>query len=238
MPADRILVVDDDLDILKILKDNLELDGYEVATASSGKEALLFIETSEPALLVLDLGLPDIDGIQVCRAIRQKSEVPIIMLTARDRVSDKVLGLECGADDYLVKPFDYLELAARIKVRLRRRGAFAESRDTIEVGELRVDVNKKAVTKNGARIDLTLREFNILLFLVRNPGKALSRAEIRQAVWQSGDLYKDSRAIDVHIQHLRAKLESNPHDPNSIITVPGVGYLFSRPSQRDERQPR
>lgn len=236
MPADRILVVDDDPDILKILKDNLELDGYEVATASAGKEALHSFETFEPALLVLDLGLPDIDGIQVCRAVRQKSDVPIIMLTARDRVADKVVGLECGADDYLVKPFDYLELAARIKVCLRRRGACSDLPATIEAGNLRIDMNKNAVSKGGERIDLTLREFNILVLLVRNSGKALSRMDIRQAIWQSGDLYKDSRAIDVHIQHLRAKLEANPHDPTYIITVPGVGYLFSLPAQRDERQ--
>ena len=227
MNAERILVVDDDQDILKILTDNLELDGHEVATASTGKEALALLEAFKPSLVVLDLGLPDIDGIQVCRALRQKSAVPIIILTARDRVADKVLGLESGADDYLVKPFDYLELAARIRACLRRGSPHFESAETIKAGEFRIDINRYEVWKGDHKIDLTRREFNLLLLLVSNAGKALSRAHIRQTLWQGGDLYKDSRAIDVHVQHLRAKLGDSSHEPGYIITVPGIGYMFA-----------
>lgn len=227
MQGDRILVVDDDPDILRILKDNLELDGYEVSTAATGKEALEIFDKEGADLIVLDLFLPDIDGIQVCRSVRNRSHVPILMLTARDRVPDKVLGLESGADDYVVKPFEYLELAARIRACLRRSGRFADGPSVVEVGELKIDANKKAVWKRGKKVSLTVREFDLLLLLARNQGRALSRTQIRQALWPEGDLYKDSRAIDVHIQHLRGKLEGNASDPRYVVTVQGVGYMLS-----------
>jgi len=226
MAVGQILVVDDDPDILRILRDNLELDGYRVFTASTGKEALQLFERVPVGLIILDLSLPDIDGIQVCRSIREKSNIPIIMLTARDRLPDKVLGLETGADDYLVKPFDYLELAARMKACLRRQGQVISPAETIELGDLKIDVGKNTVCKRGVKVSLTQREFTLLLLLARNAGRVLNRTVIRQALWPEGELYRDSRVIDVHIQHLRSKLEDNPAEPGYIVTVSGVGYML------------
>jgi DNA-binding response OmpR family regulator len=226
MRAGPILVVDDDPDILRILRDNLELDGYTVFAASTGKEALQLFETVPAALMILDLSLPDIDGIQVCRCIREKSNIPIIMLTARDRLPDKVLGLETGADDYLVKPFDYLELAARIKACLRRQGPAFSAGEIIESGDLKIDMGKNTVWKKGFKVSLTQREFTLLVLLARNAGQVLKRTAIRHALWPEGELYRDSRVIDVHVQHLRSKLEDNPADPRYIVTVPGVGYML------------
>lgn len=234
MPAERVLVVDDDDDILRILKDNLELDGYGVETVTTGRGALDSFERLRLDLIVLDLALPDIDGIQVCRSIREKSDIPIIMLTARDRVPEKVLGLESGADDYLVKPFDYLELAARIKACLRRRRPVPGTPEVLEVGEIKIDVAKNSVWKNGERISLTQRELALLLLLAGNAGNVMNRATIRQTLWPAGDLYRDSRAIDVHIQHLRFKLEENPAHPRYIVTVQGVGYMMSVPEVKND----
>jgi DNA-binding response OmpR family regulator len=231
MQSFHILVVDDDPDILRILQDNLELDGYKVSTASTGKEALQAFEGAPASLIVLDLFLPDIDGIQVCRSIREKSSVPIIMLTARDRITDKVLGLETGADDYMVKPFDYLELAARIKACLRRTRPSPRPDRIIEFTDLTIDPAKGTVIKRGEKIKVTQREFRLLVLLAGNIGKTMNRATIRSALWPEGELYKDSRAIDVHIQHLRSKLEDNPAEPKYIKTVQGVGYSFSVPDE-------
>jgi DNA-binding response OmpR family regulator len=226
MDATRILVVDDDPDILRILKDNLELDGYRVSAATSGKEALSLFDRHPPALVILDLSLPDIDGIVVCRRIRGNSDVPIIILTARDGVPHKVLGLETGADDYMVKPFDYLELAARIKARLRRRAGSPEAVRSFEIGALKIDPGTMTVWKDGAKVALTRRQYDLLLLLAGNRGKPLSRAKIRENLWPDGEIPRDSRAIDVHIQHLRSKIEDNPCDPKNIVTVAGVGYMF------------
>jgi DNA-binding response OmpR family regulator len=224
----QILIVDDDPDIQVILKDNLELDGYVVKVASSGRQVLSLLDAfQDVGLVILDLSLPDIDGTQLCATIRERSDVPIIMLTARDSIADKVLGLERGADDYLVKPFDYLELSARIKACLRRRGSVkTQMEGIIQLGDLKIDLEKKMVSKKGTRINLTLTEFGLLLFFLRNSGKALSRDDIRKALWKDTDLYTGSRAIDVHIQHLRAKIEDNPSDPKVIVTVQGVGYML------------
>lgn len=228
MKSELILVVDDDPDILKILEDNLALDGFTVCSAATGKQALELLEAKSPGLVILDLALPDMDGIRVCRAIRQKSDVPLIMLTARDAVSEKVLGLESGADDYLVKPFDYLELAARIAARLRRRSPMRSSGPVIESGDLRIDPDSKTAHKNGVELNLTRKEFELLLLLAGNPGRALSRSAIRNALWRDYELYKGSRTIDVHIQHLRAKVEEDPANPEFIVTVQGVGYMFAQ----------
>lgn len=219
--------MDDDPDILRILKDNLELDGYRVAAASTGKEALKVFEQANTDLIVLDLSLPDLDGIQVCRSIREKSDVPIIMLTARDRLPDKVLGLESGADDYLVKPFDYLELAARIKACLRRHRPLKGSEEILQIGKLVIDVGKNSVWKDGERVRLTQREFGLLVLLARNAGTPQSRSAIRRALWPHGQIYDDSRAIDVHIQHLRSKIEDDPAEPRHVVTVQGVGYVLA-----------
>lgn len=222
-----ILVVDDDHDILTIIKDNLELDGYEVFTATLGKNAISIFKNESIDLLILDLMLPDMDGIQICRAIRTNSHVPIIMLTAKDGVSDKVLGLESGADDYIVKPFDYLELAARIKARLRRSKSYLLEDEVLEVGNLQLNPERREVEVNGDRVVLTKKEFDILSLLFKNAGKVLSRDTIKQEIWQDKKLYKWSRTLDVHIQHLRAKLENSPEQLQYILTVPGVGYMLN-----------
>lgn len=225
----HILLVDDDPDIWTILKDNLEIDGYGVTSVSSGKEALEAFRANFPALVILDLKLPDTDGLQVCRFMRNCSQVPIIILTARDRVSDKVLGLECGADDYLVKPFDYLELAARIKACLRRSGSPPSLAPVIKSGDITLEPGKRKVFKAGREINLTRREFDLLMLLAQNPDRALTRREIRDAVWPEGRIYEDSRVIDVHIQHVRHKLEQGSSSTQSIVTVPGVGYMYCSP---------
>ncbi|MBI4965414.1 MAG: response regulator transcription factor [Desulfomonile tiedjei] len=231
MESCQILLVDDDPDILTILKDNLELDGYQVLSTVTGREALQLFERARPDLIILDLSLPDIDGIQVCRSIREKSQVPIIMLTARDRVPDKVLGLETGADDYVVKPFDYLELSARVRACLRRRPTPVSVEEVLEIGDLRIDTGKNTVWRVGEKISLTHREFRLLLLLARNAGKVLERRAIRLALWPEGELYKDSRAIDVHVQHLRSKLQDNPTKPEYIKTIQGVGYMLTIPGE-------
>jgi DNA-binding response OmpR family regulator len=230
----KILVVDDDPDILKIVRDNLELDGYGVRTASFGKEALAYFEKEVFDLIILDLKLPDMDGIQICRTIRQKSDIPITMLTAKDGLSDKILGLESGADDYIVKPFDYLELAARIKARLRRsspKNSTGSSSGTspkkiFEFQNIRLDPNTRTVEVNREKVSLTKKEFDLLYLLAENLGSVLEREVIKNELWPDANLYKWSRTIDVHIQHLRAKLKDDPAAPHLIITVPGVGYML------------
>ncbi len=226
----KILVVDDDPDILKIVQDNLELDGYSVRTASFGKEALTSFEKEVFDLIILDLKLPDMDGIQVCRTIRQKSDIPITMLTAKDGLSDKILGLESGADDYIVKPFDYLELAARIKARLRRSSPGSSSgtspKKIFEFQSISLDPNTRTVEVNREKVSLTKKEFDLLYLLAENLGSVLERKVIKSELWPDANLYKWSRTIDVHIQHLRAKLKDDPAEPRLIITVPGVGYML------------
>ena len=223
----KILVVDDDHDIQTILKDNLELDGYGIFTATLGKEALTLLEKEVIDLIVLDLMLPDMDGIQICRAVRAKSHIPIIMLSAKDGVSDKVLGLESGADDYLVKPFDYLELSARIKARLRRSKSYLSTETSFEIGNLLLRPGRREVKADGEKIILTKKEFDILFLLFKHAGKVLSRNTIKHEIWPGKKLYKWSRTLDVHIQHLRAKLEKNPEMSTYIQTIPGVGYMLS-----------
>ncbi len=228
----KILVVDDDPDILTILRDNLELDGYTTVAAGSGKEALSIFKADLFNLVVLDLMLPDIDGIQVCRALRSMSQVPIIMLTAKDGISDKVLGLESGADDYLVKPFDYLELAARIRARLRRSNTYHpldSSHNSFRTGELELNLEDRQVVLGGRPVTLTRKEFEILALLFQHLGQAVTRDMIRKAIWSDTSLYKWSRTIDVHIQHLRAKLEQDQDLPRYIITIQGVGYKLQCP---------
>jgi DNA-binding response OmpR family regulator len=169
------------------------------------------------------------DGIRVCRLIRRNYEMPIIMLTARDSLTDKVLGLESGADDYLVKPFEYLELAARIKACLRRSPGFQGREEMIRAGDLRINTNTKSALKEGKEISLTGTEFELLALLARNKGRALSRETIKQQIWDKDALYSGTRVIDVHIQHLRSKLGDDPDEPRYIRTVPGVGYMLSIP---------
>jgi DNA-binding response OmpR family regulator len=225
----RILVVDDDPDIQMIVKDNLELDGYMAATAQSGRQALLALEKQDFDLIILDLMLPDMDGIQVCRAIRKLSSVPIIMLTAKDGLSDKVLGLHSGADDYVVKPFDYLELAARINARLRRQQSHQNPGRTLAAGNLRLNRENREAFLDSKPLILTRKEFDILAVLIQHAGQAVQRETIRKALWPHSQLYKWSRTIDVHVQHLRAKLKDNLDSPRYIVTVQGIGYKLNCP---------
>ncbi len=226
----NILIVDDDPDILMILEDNLKIDGYRTFCARDGREALDIFNSRRIDLIVLDLMLPDLDGLQVCRTVRAESRIPIILLTAKDAVSDKVLGLECGADDYMVKPFDYLELAARIKARLRRSGRFETDRSqNLEIGGLKMNAAARRVQMNGRNVSLTKKEFDLLLLLARNAGQVMDRETIRSTLWPENRLYKWSRTIDVHVQHLRSKIEPDPRRPRFIVTVPGVGYCLKIP---------
>ncbi|MEN8264330.1 MAG: response regulator transcription factor [Nitrospirota bacterium] len=222
----KILAVDDDRDILKVLKANLELQSYEVDTADHWEEARKIISETLPDLILLDVMLPDGDGVEICREIKSDyPQIPIIMLTAKDKVSDKVLGLESGADDYVVKPFETLELLARIKACLRRVGPAAH-KEVITIKNIRIDFKKRLVTLSGKTIDLTPKEYELLCFFVLHRGEALNRDIIRKNVWKDSNIYSWSRVIDVHIQHLRQKIEKDSSNPKFIITVPGAGYRF------------
>jgi len=220
----KLLVIDDDPDILRVLKANLELYGYGVLTAERWFAAQELLKGSGPDLIILDLMLPDADGIAVCKHLRSHHPtIPIIMLTAKDRVSDKVAGLESGADDYIVKPFETLELVARVKSCLRR-GAPAE--ETVSIGDLHVDFRAREVTVRGRKIELTHKEYELLRFFIDHRGEVVTRDRIRENIWKSSTLYSWSRVIDVHVQHLRQKIEKNPADPEYILTVPATGYKF------------
>ncbi len=224
-----IMVVDDDPDILMVLEGNLKLAGFKVATFMTGNAALAAVTEINPDLLILDLTLPDIDGIQLCRRLRElKLDFPVIMLTARDGLSDKVLGLECGADDYMVKPFAFLELRARINTCLRRHQKVSGKIESaiFKAGELILDRNERRVEIRGQGVVLTKKEFNLLALLVENRERVMTREEIREALWGKRQLYSWSRAIDVHVRHLRLKLEIDPEHPVLIQTVIGVGYRF------------
>jgi DNA-binding response OmpR family regulator len=222
----KILAVDDDRDILKVLKANLELQSYEVDTADHWEEAKKIISESLPDLILLDVMLPDGDGVEICREIKSDyPHIPIIMLTAKDKVSDKVLGLESGADDYVVKPFETLELLARIKACLRRVTP-AEHKKVVTIKNIKIDFKKRLVRVSGKTIDLTPKEYELLCFFVLHRGEALNRDIIRKNVWKDSNIYSWSRVIDVHIQHLRQKIEKDSSNPKFIITVPGAGYRF------------
>jgi DNA-binding response OmpR family regulator len=222
-----IMLVDDEESIQKLLTYPLEREGYRVVQARDGEEALRRFAEQQVDLVVLDVMLPRVDGLEVCRRLRTDSAVPIIMLTARDDEVDKVLGLELGADDYITKPFSIREFRSRIRAVLRRAG-LREERPTdgvIEEGALLIDPAKRAVTVDTRRIQLTYVEFEVLHTLARHPGRVYSRQALLESVW--GDsAYREPRTIDVHIRHLREKIESDPREPAYIFTVRGVGYRF------------
>lgn len=220
-----ILVVDDDKDIVETIKGNLELDGYEVLSAFNGRSGVDMAKECRPDLIILDLNLPDIDGIKACQIIRREFDFPIIMLTARDGVSDKVLGLECGADDYMVKPFNFLELSARIKA-IFKRVERNLVKDHYELRELSIDFKSRKVSRRGEEIKLTKTEFELLELFVSYPDEVLSREFITNQIWRDSELYQHSRALDVHVQRLRKKIESDIENPQYIVTVAGVGYKF------------
>ncbi|SRR5581483_1467908 len=224
----RILLVDDEQAIQTLLTYPLRKDGYEVVPARDGREALDRFAEGRFDLVVLDVMLPKLDGIEVCRRLRSRSQVPIIMLTARDDEVDKVLGLEIGADDYITKPFSVREFRSRVRAVLRRasmaRGPGGGS-EPIVAGELRIDPERRAVRMRGEPVSLTYVEFEILSALASAPGRVFTRDLLLEQVW--GDsAYRDPRTIDVHIRHLREKLERDPRQPEYIFTVRGVGYRF------------
>ncbi len=226
--APRILLVDDEQPIQTLLSFPLQRDGYEVIAASDGQEALNRFAEQPFDLVVLDLMLPKVDGLEVCRRMRARSQVPIIMLTAKSEEIDKVLGLELGADDYITKPFSMREFRSRVKAALRRAGMARvhEAGDTpLEMRDLRIDPAKRAVTLRGDTIPTTFVEFEILSALASSPGRVFTRDMLLTRVW--GDsAYRDPRTVDVHIRHLREKLEADAKEPEYIFTVRGVGYRF------------
>jgi DNA-binding response OmpR family regulator len=224
----RILLVDDEQSIQTLLSFPLRKDGYEVVQATDGREALERFGETTFDLVVLDVMLPRMDGLEVCRRMRARSSVPIIMLTAKAEEIDKVLGLELGADDYITKPFSLREFRSRVKAALRRAGmARPEPSEDgpLEVHELRIDLAKRAVDVRGALVQTTYVEFEILLALATSPGRVWTRDMLLTRIW--GDsAYRDPRTIDVHIRHLREKLERDAKDPEYLFTVRGVGYRF------------
>jgi DNA-binding response OmpR family regulator len=219
----RILLVDDEQPIQTLLSFPLQRDGYEVVQASDGREALARFAEQTFDLVVLDVMLPKMDGLEVCRRLRARSSVPIIMLTAKSEEIDKVLGLELGADDYITKPFSMREFRSRVKAALRRAGMARPEEG--EVLDLRIDPAKRTVTLRGDQVPTTFVEFEILTSLASNPGRVYTRDMLLSRVW--GDsAYRDPRTIDVHIRHLREKLEADAKEPEYIFTVRGVGYRF------------
>ena len=224
MSNELILVVDDEKTLVKALSFNLEKEGFRVEKAYDGEEALQKVFDLKPDIVVLDLMLPEVDGFEVCRRIRKKLEVPIIMLTARTEDIDKVLGLELGADDYLTKPFNSRELVARIKAILRR-SAFREdeAKKLLQIGKLQIDLLQHRVRLDGKDINLTTKEFALLSFLAANAGNVYSREQLLEQIW-GYDYYGDVRTVDVHIRHLREKVETDPGNPDLILTIWGTGY--------------
>jgi DNA-binding response OmpR family regulator len=225
----RILLVDDEQAIQTLLTYPLRKDGYEVISAQDGREALDRFAEQRFDLVVLDIMLPRLDGIEVCRRLRARSQVPIIMLTAKDDEVDKVLGLEMGADDYITKPFSVREFRSRVRAALRRsdmiRGRSTSAEEPIASGELRIDFDRRTAVIREEPVRLTYVEFEILAALALSPGRVMTREALLEHVW--GDsAYRDPRTIDVHIRHLREKLEADPRHPEYLFTVRGVGYRF------------
>jgi len=225
--SDKILVVDDEPILLKGLKFSLEQEGYEIETAVDGKEAYDLILSNTYDAVILDLMLPGMDGLEVCKKVREKSMVPILMLTAKDDDSSKVLGLEFGADDYITKPFNMLELKARIKAILRRVQISDHNMasNIFNIGDFTVNTLGRKVTVNGQNVNLTAKEFDLLLLLMLNEEKVYSREELLETIW-GYEYFGDVRTVDVHIRRLREKVEVNSSQPEYILTKWGVGYYF------------
>jgi DNA-binding response OmpR family regulator len=223
-PAKTVLVVDDEPTLVTTLRYNLEREGYRVVAASDGDKAISLARSERPDLVILDLMLPAVDGLEVCRILRRDSNLPILMLTARAGEVDKVVGLEIGADDYVTKPFSTRELLARVRALLRRTGAVTED-EVIVSGDLRVDMKRREVTRNDAPLELKPKEMELLLYFMRNRGRAFTREQLLREVW-GYDFMGDSRTIDVHVSWLRQKIEDQAGKPVRILTVRGVGYRF------------
>jgi DNA-binding response OmpR family regulator len=221
----RILLVDDEPSIQKMLSHALEREGFQVHTVGDGEAALEAVSTYEPHLIILDIMLPKMDGTEVCRRIRMHSEVPILMLTAKDDEIDRVVGLELGADDYVTKPFAVRELVARVRAIMRRAATpTGQRQDELSYDGLKIHLPSRRVAVAGEDVDLTYTEFELLVTLASNPGRVFSRSTLLTRVW--GDEFRDERTVDVHIRHLREKIERDPRNPEFIHTARGVGYVF------------
>ena len=226
----KILVVDDEALLVKGIRFNLQQDGYEVITGCDGVEAVELARSQNPDLIVLDVMMPRLDGLGACAKIREFSEVPIILLTAKGGDMDKLLGFDHGADDYLTKPFNILELKARIRALLRRSGASAarvQETNTLSVGPIRLDLDSRNAWRGDDQVELTAKEFDVIEFLMRNPTRVYSRENLLDTIW-AYEYRSDIRTVDVHIRRLREKLEENPAQPKHIMTKWGVGYYFKK----------
>jgi two-component system response regulator RegX3 len=223
----RILVVEDEESFSDALGYMLRKEGFEVAMAATGPDGVAEFDRLGADLVLLDLMLPGLSGLEVCRQLRQRSDVPVIMLTAKDAEVDKVVGLEIGADDYVTKPFSARELVARIRAVLRRHGADGEepSSSVLQSGPVRMDVDRHVVSVNGDTVSLPLKEFELLEFLLRNTGRVLTRSQLIDRVWGS-DYVGDTKTLDVHVKRLRGKIEPDPANPRHLLTVRGLGYKF------------
>jgi two-component system alkaline phosphatase synthesis response regulator PhoP len=222
----RILVVEDDMQIARNLRDYLEVAGYEVTAVGEGSAALASVRADKPDLLVLDLGLPGMDGLDVARELRRHSGVPIVMLTARGEESDRIVGLELGADDYLVKPFSPKELVARVRAVLRRTSGATAAAEVLRASDVEVDLPKMRARVGGEPVDLTPTEFELLATLAREPGRVFTRGQLLDAL-HGVTLETYERAIDAHVKNLRRKIEPEPGRPRYVLTVHGVGYRFA-----------
>ena len=225
----KILVVDDEAVLVKGIRFNLQQEGYQVETGSDGEQAVELAREGSFDLIILDLMMPKIDGLQACMRIREFSDVPIIMLTAKSEDSDKLMGFACGADDYVTKPFNILELKARVRALLRRTAAAAAKQQEagdLTVGHIRLDPAERSAWKDGAQVELTAKEFDLMELLMRNPGRVYSRENLLNVVW-GYEYVGDYRTVDVHIRRLREKLELDPANPEYIRTKWGVGYYLA-----------
>jgi two-component system, OmpR family, response regulator RegX3 len=223
----RILVVEDEESFSDALGYMLRREGFEVAMAATGPDGIEEFDRAGADLVLLDLMLPGLSGLEVCRQLRQRSEVPVIMLTAKDAEVDKVVGLEIGADDYVTKPFSARELVARIRAVLRRRGTEPDElvSSVLESGPVRMDVDRHVVSVNSDTVPMPLKEFELLEFLLRNAGRVLTRGQLIDRIWGS-DYVGDTKTLDVHVKRLRAKIEPSPSEPRHLLTVRGLGYKF------------
>jgi DNA-binding response OmpR family regulator len=233
--ARTILVIEDEPTLREMLAEALEADGYRVATAADGREALNRFRADRPDLVLLDLMLPELSGIEVCRIIRRESGVPIVMLTAKDSELDKVVGLELGADDYVTKPFSLRELSARIRAHLRRSEQVPEAAPSpvVDLGPVRVDLAGHRILRDGRPLPVKPKAFELLAFLMRHPGQVFTREQLLEQVW-GYDYAGETRTVDVHIHWLRSQIEADPSAPELLHTVRGVGYVFRRPAPAED----
>lgn len=223
----KILVVDDEALLVKGIRFNLQNDGYEILTGSNGLEAVRLAQDSEVGLIILDVMMPEMDGLTACAKIREFSNVPIILLTAKSDDMDKLMGFEHGADDYLTKPFNILELKARVRALLRRTSAVQERTQTLTIGSITLDLAARNAYTGGKLAYLTAKEFDVIEFLMRNANRVYSREALLDSIW-TYEYRSDIRTVDVHIRRLREKLEANPAEPQYIMTKWGVGYYFKK----------